>query len=95
MPNQHSNPLVQALVDDLDENIISITQGNGNMTIDFINPVTGSHDKVSLSMCDSHEFIFEMDYTIDTEGRDRSSPDPFTTPVVNLDDLYEWILIED
>ena len=95
MTNQYPNPLVQALVDDLDENIVSIDQGNGNMTIDFINPVTGTLDQVNLSMCDSHEFIFDMDYTIDTEGRDRSSPEPFTTPVSDLDDLYDWILIED
>jgi hypothetical protein len=95
MTNQYSNPLVQALVDDLDENIVSIVANSGNMTIDLINPVTGTLDQVNLSMCDSHEFIFDMSYTIDVEGRDRSSPEPVKVAVVDLNDLYDWILIEE
>jgi hypothetical protein len=95
MTNQYSNPLVQALVDDLDENIVSIVANSGNMVIDLINPVTGTLDQVNLSMCDSHEFIFDISYTIDLEGRDRSNPEPFSVGVIDLEDLYDWILIED
>ena len=98
MTNQYSNPLVQALVDDLDENIVSVVANSGNMTIDLINPVTGTLDQVNLSMCDSHEFIFDMSYTIDTQGTDVANgirEETLTVTIDTLEDLYEWILIEE
>ena len=89
MTNQYSNPLVQALVDDLDENIVSIVANSGNMIIDLINPVTGTLDQVNLSMCDSHEFIFDMSYTIDAKGMNSGTKSPVTVDISDLADLYE------
>lgn len=95
MTNQYSNPLVQALVDDLDENIVSVVANSGNMIIDLINPVTGTLDQVNLSMCDSHEFIFDISYTIDVEGMNFGTKSPITVDISDLNDLYEWILIQE
>ena len=58
MTNQHNNPIIQAVVDDLDENIVFTDIHEGvdgfgiayhDTVLDIINPVTGAHEQVLFS----------------------------------------------
>ena len=90
------NNFIKPFKSDLDENIVQHARVSENTIIDFINPITGTLDQVKIThkpyVTDD---IVSVAYVIDTEGRDRSSPEPVEVAVVDLNDLYEWILIED
>ena len=96
MTKQYSNLLVQALVEDLDENIVQHARISENAIIDIINPVTGTLDQIQITHNTYvSDDIIKVMYIIDTEGRDRSSPEPFEVGIIDLADLYDWILIEE
>ena len=90
------NNFIKPLKEDLDENIVQHARISENTIIDIINPVTGTLDQIQIThkpyVTDE---IVKVMYVIDAEGRDRSSPQPFITPVFDLEELYEWILIEE
>ena len=90
------NNFIKVLKDDLDENLVQHARISEDTIINFFNPVTGTLDQIKITSnpCDSDE-VGTIMYIIDAEGRDRSSPEPFMTLVCDLEDLYEWILIED
>jgi len=96
MTTLNYNNFIKPLKSDLDENVIQHSRISENAIIDIINPCTGTMDQIKIT----HEGyvsddIVKVTYVIDTEGRDRSSPDPVEVAVVDLADLYEWMLIED
>ena len=86
---------IQPLVAALDENIISNrtvqTTKDSTCTIDFINPVTGSTDRVIFegSACtnDLYGIYYVIGYSDDRINEELIMED--------LNDLYDWILIED
>jgi hypothetical protein len=96
MTKLNVNNFIKPLKADLDENIVQHVRISENTIIDIINPCTGTLDQIKIThkpyVTDD---IVNVMYVIDTEGRDRSSPDPVEVLVTDLEDLYEWILIED
>ena len=96
MTTLNYNNFIKPLKTDLDENIVQHARISENTIIDIINPITGTLDQVKIThkpyVTDD---IVKVMYIIDTEGRDRSSPQPFETPIFDLEELYDWILIED
>ena len=96
MTTLNYNNFIKPLKEDLDENIIQHARISENAIIDFINPVTGTLDQIKITHKPYvSDEIVKVVYVIDTEGRDRSSPEPFEVGVVDLADLYDWILIEE
>ena len=96
MTTLNYNNFIKPLKTDLDENIVQHARISENTIIDIINPITGTLDQIKIThkpyVTDD---IVNVMYVIDTEGRDRSSPEPVEVAVVDLEDLYDWILIED
>ncbi len=97
MTNKHNNPIIQTLVDDLDENVVftdilEYVDGNGttcqDTVLDIINPVTGAHEQVVFNEWGSG--LLDIFYYID--GNEEASDE---IVVADLEELYEWILIED
>lgn len=96
MSKLNYNNFIKPLKEDLDENVIQHARISENAIIDIINPVTGTLDQIKITHKPYvSDDIVKVMYIIDTEGRDRSSPDPVEVLVTDLDDLYDWILIED
>lgn len=96
MTTLNTNNFIKPLKADLDENIVQHARISENAIIDIINPVTGTLDQIKITHKPYvSDEIVKVVYIIDTEGRDRSSPEPFEVVVADLDDLYDWILIED
>ena len=96
MTKLNYNNFIKPLKEDLDENVIQHARISENAIIDIINPVTGTLDQIKITHKPYvSDDIVKVMYIIDTEGRDRSSPDPVEVLVTDLDDLYDWILIED
>ena len=96
MTTLNYNNFIKPLKADLDENVIQHARISENTIIDIINPITGTLDQIKIThkpyVTDD---IVNVMYIIDTEGRDRSSPEPVEVAVADLEDLYDWILIED
>ncbi len=96
MTTLNYNNFIKPLKTDLDENIVQHARISENTIIDIINPITGTLDQIKIThkpyVTDD---IVNVMYIIDTEGRDRSNPEPVEVAVVDLEDLYDWILIED
>ena len=96
MTTLNYNNFIKPLKEDLDENIIQHARISENAIIDFINPVTGTLDQIKITHKPYvSDEIVKVVYVIDTEGRDRSSPDPVEVVIVDIHDLHEWILIEE
>ena len=96
MSKLNYNNFIKPLKEDLDENVIQHARISENAIIDIINPVTGTLDQIKITHKPYvSDDIVKVMYIIDTEGRDRSSPEPFEVVVADLGDLYDWILIED
>ena len=96
MTKLNYNNFIKPLKEDLDENVIQHARISENAIIDIINPVTGTLDQIKITHKPYvSDDIVKVMYIIDTEGRDRSSPDPVEVLVTDLNDLYDWILIED
>jgi len=90
------NNFIKPLKSDLDENIIQHARISENAIIDIINPCTGTLDQIRITHGGYvSDDIVNVTYVIDTEGVDRSSPEPVEVPIYSLEELYEWILIED
>ena len=96
MTTLNHNNFIKPLKADLDENIVQHARISENAIIDIINPVTGTLDQIKITHKPYvSDEIVKVTYIIDTEGRDRSSPEPVEVAVVDLEDLYDWILIEE
>jgi hypothetical protein len=95
MTNENYQSQTLAFFSDIDENIISFDLDNddndGEMTtFYFHNPVTGSVDTVSFfEDYDTHPIVYLPNYSV---GR-KSFKDQ--VEVADLDELYEFILIEE
>jgi len=96
MTTLNYNNFIKPLKADLDENIVQHARISENTIIDIINPITGTLDQIKIThkpyVTDD---IVNVMYIIDTEGRDRSNPEPVEVAVVDLKDLYDWILLEE
>lgn len=97
MTNQHNNPIIQALVSDLDENVVSTERHEGidgfgvayhDTVLDIINPVTGAHEQVVFNEWGSG--LLDIFYYV---GGNEKTGDEIV--VADLDELYDFILIED
>tara|TARA_Y100001937_G_scaffold114620_1_gene164565 strand:+ start:1814 stop:2104 length:291 start_codon:yes stop_codon:yes gene_type:complete len=96
MAKLNTNNFIKPLKEDLDENVVQHARISENAIIDIINPVTGTLDQIKITHKPYvSDDIVKVMYIIDTEGRDRSSPEPFEVLVTDLNDLYDWILIEE
>ena len=100
MTNITTNPIVQAFVSDLDENIVftELHEGvdgygveYGEIVLDFINPVTGSVDQVQFEMCGQYETLSRIFYIIDSSKAKIHEE----LEMEDLNDLYEFILIDE
>ena len=96
MAKLNTNNFIKPLKEDLDENVIQHARISENSIIDIINPVTGTLDQIQITHNPYvSDDIVKVMYIIDTEGRDRSNPEPFEVGIIDLADLYDWILIEE
>ena len=96
MTTLNSNNFIKPLKSDLDENIIQHARISENAIIDIINPCTGALDQIQITHGGYvSDDIVKVMYIIDVEGTDRSSPEPVEVPIISLEEIYEWILIED
>ena len=90
---------IKPLKEDLDENVIQHARISENAIIDFINPVTGTLDQIKITHKPYvSDDIVKVEYTIDTQGTDVAMgirEETLTVTIDTLEDLYEWILIEE
>ena len=95
-----TNPIVQAFISDLGENIVfkELHEGvdgfgveYGEIFLDFINPVTGSVDQVQFEMCGQYETLRRIFYIIDS-NKDKIHEE---LQMEDLNDLYDFILMEE
>ena len=99
MTNITTNPIVQAFISDLDENIVfkELHHGlafgvpYGDLVIDFINPVTGVVDQVMFEMCEHYERLDRIFYIVDSNG-DKIHEQ---LEMEDLNDLYDFILMDE
>jgi hypothetical protein len=95
MTNTIYNFQILDFITDLDENITNTVVfddgDDGEMTtFDFINPITGSLDTVSFfEDFDSHPIIYVPNFS---EGRGYGKDQ---LEIADLDELYEFILIDE
>ena len=94
MTNNNYYNTIQPLVSDLDENIISNvsidTVDGSTTTITFHNPVTGSTDRAIFegeNPNDIQSIFYVVGYSMDRINEELIMED--------LEDLYEFILIDD
>ena len=99
MTNLFPNPIVQAFMSDLDENIVfkdvwaSVSLDGvpyRDIHIDFINPVTDVVDQVQFEMSDDYELL-RIFYIIDSNKAKIHEE----LEMENLSDLYDFILMDD
>ena len=95
MTNNNYNSQILSFTTDLDENIsetVVFDDGDdGEMTtFYFHNPVTGSVDTVSFfEDYDTHPIIYVPNFTVGkVDWKDQ-------VEIADLDELYDWILIEE
>ena len=94
-----TNQTVQDFVTDLDENIVykelhagvdGYGVAHGDIHIDFVNPVTGSVEQVQFGLCEHYETLRRISYAIDS-----SEGTPEELEIADLDELYDFILIDE
>ena len=99
MTNLYPNPIVQAFISDLDENIVFKDVWAGvsldgvpyrDIHIDFINPVTGSICQAQFEMSDSYELL-RIFYIIDSNKAKVHEE----LEMEDLNDLYDFILMDE
>ena len=99
MAKLNYNNFIKPLKEDLDENIVQHARISENAIIDIINPVTGTLDQIKITHKPYiSDDIVKVEYTIDTQGIDVANgirEETLTVSIDTLEDLYEWILIED
>ena len=99
MAKLNTNNFIKPLKEDLDENIVQHARISENAIIDIINPVTGTLDQIKITHKPYvSDDIVKVEYTIDTEGTDVAMgirSETLTVTIDTLEDLYEWILIEE
>lgn len=99
MTTLNHNNFIKPLKADLDENIVQHARISENAIIDIINPVTGTLDQIKITHKPYvSDEIVKVEYTIDVEGTDVAMgirSESLTVEIDDLDDLYEWILIEE
>ena len=100
MTNITTNPIVQAFVSDLDENIVftELHEGvdgygveYGEIVLDFINPVTGSVDQVQFEMNGGYDTVRRIFYIIDSSKAKIHEE----LEMEDLNDLYDFILMDE
>ena len=100
MTNITTNPIVQAFVSDLDENIVftELHEGvdgygveYGEIVLDFINPVTGSVDQVQFEMDGQYDTVRRIFYIIDSSKANIHEE----LEMEDLNDLYDFILMDE
>ena len=96
MTTLNYNNFIKPLKTDLDENIIQHARISENAIIDIINPCTGTIDQIQITHGGyvSGDIVSVM-YIIDTDGIDRSNPESLKVPISSLEELYEWVLIDE
>ena len=98
MTNLFPNPIVQAFISDLDENIVFKDVGYGALNgvpyhdihIDFINPVTGSICQAQFEMSDDYELL-RIFYIVDSNKAKIHEE----LEMEDLNDLYDFILMDE
>jgi hypothetical protein len=94
MTTQNYHNTIQPLVFDLDENVVSMVELKRETIIDFINPVTGSMERVVFNHPNGNGQVEEVLYV---PGYHKVgaiyTKDEYE--MQDLEELYEWILIED
>ena len=102
MTNLYPNQIVQAFINDLDENIVfkdiwADVDGDGvpyrDIHIDFINPVTGSICQAQFEMSDDYELL-RIFYIIDRNHSEQSG-NTEELEMEDLNDLYDFILMDE
>tara|TARA_B100000131_G_C17701412_1_gene444848 strand:+ start:193 stop:552 length:360 start_codon:yes stop_codon:yes gene_type:complete len=99
MTNSYPNPIVQAFISDLDENIVfkdvwADVSSDGvpyrDIHIDFINPVTGSICQAQFEMSDDYELL-RIFYIVDSNKAKIHEE----LEMEDLNDLYDFILMDE
>jgi hypothetical protein len=93
MTTSNYNNTILPLINDLDENIIKNRETRHHTTIDFVNPVTGSLERVVFEHPNGNGMIQQIVYipTYHTSGIIFNH----SYVMEDLNDLYDFILIED
>ena len=100
MTNTINNPIVQAFISDLDENIVSKEVHFGtdwcgvpynDVVFDIINPVTGATEQVEFEMCVNNERLDRIFYVVD----DNEEVGRELLEMEDLNDLYDFILMDE
>jgi len=95
-----TNPIVQAFVSDLDENIVftELHEGvdnfgieYGEIFLDFVNPVTGNVDQVQFEMDGQYDTVRRIFYIIDS-NKDKIHEE---LEMEDLNDLYDFVLMDE
>ena len=96
MTTLNSNNFIKPLKSDLDENIVQHARISENAIIDIINPCTGTLDQIQITHKGYvSDEIDSVTYVIDVEGNNFGTKTPIKVDISDLEELYEWILIED
>lgn len=100
MTNPLTNPIIQAFISDLDENIVFTEQHEGvdgygvhynELFLDFVNPVTGSVDQVQFETCGHNGDVRRIFYIIDSNKAKIHEE----LEMEDLNDLYDFILMDE
>tara|TARA_A100001391_G_scaffold115809_1_gene78271 strand:+ start:1623 stop:1916 length:294 start_codon:yes stop_codon:yes gene_type:complete len=94
MTNLSTNPIVQAFVFDLDENVVNVdTVAKDETVIDFINPVNNALERVMFHDIDDSNTVGEILYVpgYHKEG-EMYTKDEYE--MEDIEELYEWVLID-
>jgi hypothetical protein len=96
MTTLNLNNFIMPLKSDLGENIVQHARISENAIIDFINPVTSTLDQVKITHAPYlSDDIVKVEYIIDVEGMNFGTQSPIKVDISDLDELYEWILINE
>ena len=93
MATLNYNNTILPLVQDLDENIVKSRETKNCTTIDFINPVTGSLERVVFEHPNGNENIAQVRYESEYHVIGMAFKEGLI--MESLSDLYDFILIED
>ena len=93
MTTLNYNNTIQPLISDLDENIINEIEQRVETIVDFVNPVTGSTERVIFEHPNGNGKIEQVLYVPDYHDELVVFKEEYI--MENLHDLYDFILIED
>ena len=93
MATLNNNNTIIPLVQDLDENIVKNHATKNSTVIDFINPVTGSLERVTFEHPNGNGNISQVCYMPDYHTIGMSFKDGLI--METLEDLYDFILIDE